>query len=464
MTKKDASAAYRLIIIGGGAAGLYAGAVSQFLCPDLPEGQRGIILERRPEPGKKLMISGAGQCNLTHGGSVKDFPPHYHEAGKKIRTLLYAHSNSQVSANFARMGVRTFEREDGKIFPKTLSARKVRDALISRCEKNGFPILTGAECTGLTPFFRFRTDCSFEENRALPYSSSGDDFSDIPAARQDSIAARWKVVCGRREYRAHSVLITTGGASVPKTGSDGTFLRILENLGIPSVPLTPALTPVFVQQYPFRSLSGISFSDAHITVLGRDGKKKIDRRGPLLLTHEAFSGPCVIDSSRYIETGDSLIVSWNADLPASVLLHRLTDAASKSKISASSHLAGILKEAGFPVPQRFLDLQLLRCGTDPTRKAAQIGKKTWSAILRTLTEDVYSVSGKGGFSSAMATRGGVSLDAVDLKTMESKRYPGLYFAGEVLDVDGDTGGYNLQFAFSSAACAVKSIFLHGQTL
>ena len=123
MKKNDTSAVYRLIVIGGGAAGLYAGAAAGLLCPAFPKKHRGLILERKPEPGKKLMITGSGQCNITHSGSIKNFPAHYHEAGKKIRTLLYAHSNEQVVSTFASMGLRTFVREDGKIFPESLSAR-----------------------------------------------------------------------------------------------------------------------------------------------------------------------------------------------------------------------------------------------------------------------------------------------------------------------------------------------------
>ena len=186
--------------------------------------------------------------------------------------------------------------------------------------------------------------------------------------------------------------------------------------------------------------------------------KKTDRRGPLLLTHEAFSGPCIIDSSRYVETGDRLEINWIGSNSTDILLHRLHKKAEKSKSFAVSHMAETLKESGFIVPQRFLDLQFQRCGADPARKASQTGSKIWALILRILTEDTFSVSGKGGFSSSMVTKGGISLDAVNLRTMESRQYPGLFFAGEVLDVDGDTGGYNLQFAFSSSACAVKNIF------
>lgn len=459
MKKNDTSAVYRLIVIGGGAAGLYAGAAAGLLCPAFPKKHRGLILERKPEPGKKLMITGSGQCNITHSGSIKNFSAHYHEAGKKIRTLLYAHSNEQVVSTFASMGLRTFVREDGKIFPESLSAREVRDILRRHCEKNGFSIQTDLMCTGLIPLGSAEEkDSSSLSSRSKPAPIA---VSGVAGGSGSAAAARWKVICGRREYLAENVLVAAGGASVPETGSDGSFLRVLTELNFPISPVAPALVPVFIQRYPFRELSGISFADASLSVFGRGGRKKEERRGSLLLTHDALSGPCIIDSSRQIETGDRLKINWISASSTEALLRALTETAEKSKASVSLHAARVLREAGTPLPQRFLDLQLLRCGLDPAQRAAQTGRKKWLSFLRILTEDIFSVSGKGGFASAMATRGGVCLDAVDLKTMESKQHPGLWFAGEILDVDGDTGGYNLQFAFSSAACAVKNIYSGG---
>ena len=120
----------------------------------------------------------------------------------------------------------------------------------------------------------------------------------IAGGSGSAAAARWKVICGRREYLAENVLVAAGGASVPETGSDGSFLRVLTELNFPISPVAPALVPVFIQRYPFRELSGISFADASLSVFGRGGRKKEERRGSLLLTHDAFSGPCIIDSSR----------------------------------------------------------------------------------------------------------------------------------------------------------------------
>lgn len=442
-TGRAGDTVYRLIIVGGGAAGLYAGAVSSYVSDSFPSKPGScLILEKKEQPGKKLLITGAGQCNLTHDGSIKDFLPHYHDSGKKIRTALYSHSNQQVCDFLAEEGISTFSREDGKIFPESLSAKKVRDSLARLCERNGFIILRDTPCTGLKPLFTKQESGAENGCGALAVSSS----------------ARWEVRSGKQKFLAENVLIATGGASVPQTGSDGSFLNILEELDIPIEPLTAALAPVYVQQYPFSELSGISFPDAKVVVQSRDGAKKEERQGAILLTHDSFSGPCIIDGSRWTETGDTLKISWLSDLRTEELVNILVKSGSSSKAAAGTIIAKTLKDEGYSVPQRFLELQLERCGFDASQKAAQTGKKAWQSAARVLTEDVYSVSGKGSLNAAMATRGGVSLESLNLKTMESKQYPGLWFAGEVVDIDGDTGGYNLQFAFSSAACAIKNMF------
>lgn len=269
MKKNDTSAVYRLIVIGGGAASL-CGRSRRPARPAFPKKHRGLILERKPEPGKKLMITGSGQCNITHSGSIKNFPAHYHEAGKKIRTLLYAHSNEQVVSTFASMGLRTFVREDGKIFPESLSAREVRDILRRHCEKNGFSIQTDLMCTGLIPLGNAEEkDSSSLSSRSKP----------APIAGSGVAAARWKVICGRREYLAENVLVAAGG-SFPcrETGSDGSFLRVLTELNFPISPVAPALVPVFIQRYPFRELSGHFLRRRFSQRIRPRGQKK--RRAP----------------------------------------------------------------------------------------------------------------------------------------------------------------------------------------
>lgn len=432
---------YRIIIIGGGAAGLYAGALHR------PGKEKGLILERMDEPGKKLLLTGAGQCNLTHAGSIRDFIPQYHEAGKKIRTVLYTHANDRTIRTFRSLGVPSFVRDDGKVFPDSLSARQVRDALTERCRANGYRILCGTACTAIEPLNTSSAEYSF-----------GTEFRGGPVS---SRTGRFLIRAGKRTFTAENVLIATGGASVPSTGSDGGFFEILTGLGLFSGGLRPALTPVYVQEYPFPQLSGITFESARVTLYSRNGATKTEknsRTAALLLTHRTFSGPAVLDISRSAETGDIMKISYLPGLSPETLADSLASEASGSASENTGLVSEVLKRAGYTLPHRFLRTQIVRAGAKPSANAAETGKKVWRKIADILTSDTYSVSGTGGFTDAMATRGGVSLSSVSMRTMESAKYPGLYFAGEVLDVDAATGGYNLQFAFSSAACAVRAIF------
>lgn len=385
---------YQQIIIGGGAAGLYFAS----FCPVT----NGLILERARSPGRKLLLSGSGQCNLTHGGSIKDFIGHYGPGGSRIRSALYKGNNLLLMKFFTERGVALTEREDGKVFPRSMKARQVLELLLSESEKNGWELKTGQQVSSL---------------------SHQDDGT-------------WLI---NGQFAATQVIVASGGCSYPDTGSDGSMFPVLEGLGLKITSPRPALVPLTVQQYPYRELSGISFPDALVEV---DGKKRSDG---LLLTHSSFSGPAVLNLSRYAHTGSVLKINY---VPAG---------ADEWNPAGDQRQAATSLSERFSLPKRFAEVLLARVCVDPAVKAASLTGKEIRAIRSLLTCDTFSVSGTSGFGSAMATKGGVSLDEVDLKTFESKRYPGLFIIGEALDIDGDTGGYNLQFAFSSGYGAAQCV-------
>jgi len=414
---------HRLIIIGAGAAGLYAGAV-------VKSAEGVLILEKGSRAGQKLLLTGNGQCNLTHGGNIKDFVGHYGQNGNRIRTTLYRHSNRSVLESFENMGIQTLEREDGKIFPSSFDARDVVNALTCQCKKNGIPIV---------------------------YSS--------PAVALERTGDHFTVICPNQRYESQSVLVATGGCSYPSTGSDGGFFKLLEDLGVKVTERRPALTPVYVFGYPYASCSGITFKNAKLSImknLHTDHSKEtsVEFSGSLLLTHQGFSGPLILDHSRYLSAGDRIRLNYNPGISEVQLAAKAKKAAANSKkqwITVLTELFGEGEDGAFSeLPKRFLETLCERCGIDPAVKAAQMPRSDMERIIKNILRDEFTVEKLGSLRSAMVTAGGVSLDEVDLKTMESKRVPGLYFAGEVLDVDGDTGGYNLQFAFSSAYSAVNA--------
>lgn len=395
---------YDFIIIGGGAAGLYcACGIGQ----RLQAGKfRGLILEGSTKPGQKLLISGGGMANLTHGGSIKDFIPCYFEAGSKIRSCLYKHSNVEMSDFFSGIGLPLREREDGKVFPKSESARDVVNALVNCAQKSGFQILTEHKVSNIRRI----------DERLYEVSAAG------------------------KVFRCRNLIIACGGMSFPKTGSDGSILgvlaRDLPELSKHIIEPRPALAPVYVEGYPYGSLSGVSFSNVTVTASGQDGKKLSSITGPILFAEKFLSGPAILHISRYLEPGCRLSINYLPDLKlTSKDINRILSESRKSPANTAAE--------AFVLPKSFT--QLLE------DEAA--GKL--SAISERLLSDTFVVSRTAGFDAAMATRGGISLDAVNPKAFEVKSYPGLFIIGETLDVDGMTGGYNLQFAYSSAMAAAE---------
>ena len=421
-SENDSVAVYDTIVVGGGAGGLYFGAAA-------PAGRKTLILEKTKKLGTKLLMAGSGQCNVTHGGSIKEFLLCYGSGGTKIRSCLYKYNNQKLCDFLQSLGVPLTEREDGKIFPASMNAGDVKDALLSACFKNGVEIKTNAEVISIN-----RTDTQTCEN-ALPRFLI-------------------KTADGNR-YACRDLVIASGGASYPTTGSDGSFLRVLEEgFSLKIVPPRPALVPVYVENYPFSSLSGISFHNAGIKIFSPSGEKKqkpVTASGDLLLTHKNFSGPVILNNSRYFFSGYRLEINFIFPYTIDSMISRLKESLPKNRKLISTWLG-----EEYQLPKRFISVVLDRIHIEDKMLASLSGKEI-VRLAGAFSKAEFIVSGTGSFKEAMVTAGGISLDEVKLSTMESRRIPGLYFVGEVLDIDGDTGGYNLQFAFSSAMAALSDM-------
>lgn len=398
---------YDVLIVGGGASGLFAAASA-------PARVKGLILDKAKAPGRKLLMSGAGQCNLTHGGSIKDFVSHYGENGSKIRTALYKFSNESVKEFFENKGVPLVEREDGKIFPTSMDAKDVLDCLISEGQNNGFSILSSCDVTKIIP-------------------------EDV-----------YTVISSKGTFKTKKLLICTGGCSYPTTGSDGRFLKILEELGLDIIPVRPSLVPVSVEGYSFGELSGVSVKNVSVEANGH----KV--QGDILFTHNNFSGPAALHISRYVKPGTVIKLCYCTDKKLNEVQDELA-VLRKDKNGSRKEALTVLNFLFPGLPSSFIRKIFADEGFDEHMMFAEFSSKAASKFLSRIFSDTFKVSGTSGFSTAMATAGGVSLKEISIKTGESKKYPGLYLAGEVLDVDGDTGGYNLQFAFSSGYNAINDV-------
>ena len=403
---------YDLVIIGAGAAGLFAAA-------NAPLGWNTLVLEKTAAPGQKLLLAGSGQCNVTKAGAISDFLARYGKQGKRLRPVLFPFSNRALMAYFEQRGLPLETRSDGKVFPASFESQDVLQCLLAEAQARGV---------------------KFQYHAAVTEISPRDGAEGFVLSTSDGA------------FLTKRVLVATGGASYPKTGSDGTFFDVLAQLGLTLVPRRPALAPIFVKDYPYTELSGISFQNAAITITPKADRRPIRTTGDLLLTHRGFSGPAILESSRYVAQGDKLEVNYLPGQDTAALRRTLLTAATGDQRQIAT-----LLESLTGLPRRFLERICQRANLAPLEKAARLSGREMGALSVLLTADAYEITGTGGFAVAMVTAGGVDLEEVELRTMESRRYPGLYFAGEVLDVDGDTGGYNLQFAFSAAMRNIEAM-------
>lgn len=410
---------YDLIIVGAGPAGLFC-AINSF-----QKDMRILVLEKKNSPGRKLLVSGSGQCNITHDGDIQGFFDHYGHHGKFLRPALLGFTNRDLIAFFEERGLAMIRQEGGKIFPKTLRSRDVLDLLIEECRARNIHLRCGQEVKSI--------------------ARSGNGFKVI--SEDQTYDKTYD-----RIYLSKLLVIATGGCSYPATGSTGDGYRFASGLGHSIAEIGPALTPVHIKDYPFSDLAGISFPDIEISL--HRSKKIKGQRGDVLFTHEGLSGPGILDLSRHIKAGDILKLSFVQAKKREELEELLLD---RAKANGSRGLRSMLSDLSLSVPLRLITKILELSGIPTDIQCAHLTREMRNSLVNNLTDFPMVVAKLGGFDVAMVTRGGVDLKEVNPKTMESRLVKGLYLVGEVLDVDGDTGGYNLQAAFSTAMLAARSI-------
>jgi hypothetical protein len=368
------------------------------------------------EPGRKLLLAGTGQCNITHAGEMREFLSHYGDHGKWLKPALFSFTNKALLAFFEERGLPMMMEENGKVFPLTRQSADVLAVLLEECKMKGVALQCSEPVTGIT-----RTTDGFE------------------------------IITSRATYCSAIVVITTGGASYPKTGSTGDGYRFAESLGQPVTETAPALTPLLIRNFPFAALAGISFEQMPFTVW-RAGKKVGDYKGDVLFTHLGVSGPGILDASRDIRPDDVIRLSFVATMKREEFM---ADLSRRVQENRTWQVSTIL--AAYPIAER-LNRKLLKLSDIPDDlKCNHFSAEQRTRLVTNCTEFPLTVTAPGGYAVAMVTRGGVALDGVDMKTMESKQVPRLFFAGEILDIDGDTGGYNLQAAFSTGYLAAQGI-------
>ncbi len=396
-----------VLIIGAGPAGLF----TAIHCKSL----RTIVLEKNPTPGKKLLISGTGRCNLTHDCKLSDFFTHYGGNHRFLKTALHNFTNTDLIRFFNDHGLETVVDKNGKVFPASQKAQDVLQVLLKACGKKNVEIACNQKVESVRKIengFEVKTDSGL--------------------------------------FQSTFLVITTGGMSYPATGSTGDGYHFAKQLGHSVIPPKPSLSPVFIRDYAMATISGVSVQNKTI-YLYRGNKKIAEHSGDIGFTHKGLSGPGILDFSRHILGGDILKVNF-IDLKADEFRNEIIEV---SAAGGKTAIQTYLKK--FDLPRSLVMLILQSIHIEPDKRLADLTKENRNLLVTAFCEFPFTVEKVGGFNTAMVTAGGVSLDEVNPKTMESKLVPGLYFAGEVLDIDGDTGGYNLQAAFSTGFLVAKAI-------
>jgi predicted Rossmann fold flavoprotein len=397
-------------IIGAGPAGLFCAIHAA------AAGCRVLLLDKNLTPGAKLLLSGSGQCNITHAGEAREFLRHYGSHGTFLKPALLSCTNRDLMQFFIRRGLAMVTEENGKVFPESRRSADVLEVLLAECRSSGVEIRCGEPVRGIT-----------------------------------KTAGGFEVASGGSTCTAATAVITTGGASYPRCGTTGDGYRLAAALGQPVTAIAPALTPLVIAGYPFASLAGISFETAPFT-LWRNGKKAGSFCGDILFTHTGLSGPGILDASREIRAGDLVRLSFAGAMPREAFSRELERRVQENGVrQVRSVLAMILD------PDRLARRLLALSGIPGDLTCAHLTAVQRTTLVTNCTGFPLVVERPGDFTVAMATCGGVALDQVNNRTMESKLVPGLFFAGEVLDIDGDTGGYNLQAAFSTGFAAAGGI-------
>jgi len=418
-----------VIVIGAGPAGLMAAGQAA------EQGATVLLLEKMDRPGRKLRITGKGRCNLTNVAPLSDFVAHFGPNGRFLRQAFSRFFTPDLVAFLEGLGVPTVTERGGRVFPASQEATDIVDALLRWVRDRGVTLRTRSPVERLL----------VEGERVTGVRIAGNQVSSEKPGFSDS----------ERLYRADAVIVATGGASYPATGSTGDGYRLAESVGHTVVPIRPALVPLETAGDVAPRLQGLSLRNVAVR-LWVDGKKQGELFGEMLFTHFGLSGPTVLSLSR--QTIDALRLGQSVRLSIDLkpaLDERKLDARLLRDLDAhgKQQFRTLLKGL---LPRKLIPVCLDLTGIPPEKLAHQITAQERKRLRAWLKDFRLQVTGHRSFREAIITAGGVDTREVDPRTMASRLVEGLYFAGEVLDVDADTGGYNLQAAFSTGWLAGRS--------
>lgn len=412
----------QIVVIGGGAAGLMAAVIAG------REGARVILLEKMNMVGKKMGITGKGRCNITNSADISDFIKNTPGNGKFLYGAYERFSNIDLLALLHEWGLKTKVERGGRVFPESDSALEVRNLFMKMLKKYNVTVHLNEAVTKIVT--------------------------------KDNVVTG--VVTTKDSYACEAVIIATGGASYPLTGSTGDGYRLAEGVGHSITDIRPSLVPIVTEESWVKDIMGLSLRNVEVSIVSK-GKVQAKMFGEMMFTHFGVTGPTILSLSHTV--GKLLRKKKTAPIAVSINLKPALTAEVLDKrlqkdfdLYSKKQLANGMKDL---LPSNLIPIIISLAKLDPAKPINQITKEERQQLCHVLQHMTLTVKGLRPVEEAIVTAGGISLKEFNPKTMESKLVKGLYGAGEVLDIDAFTGGYNLQAAFSTGYVAAMHI-VHGE--
>ncbi len=405
-----------IIVIGAGAAGLMSAGIAA------SQGKKVIIVERNALPGKKLLITGKGRCNITNTADIEDIIKNIPGNGNFMYSALYTFNNNDIISFFENNGLLTKTERGGRVFPASDNAKDVVDVLYHFCLTHGVQ-------------FRYQTRV------------------------KQIITDQQKRVLGIKteegqELSCDSVIVCTGGASYKGTGSTGDGYKMARELGHSVIEPRPSLIPLIAEESWVKELQGLSLKNVEVAFFDNNKRKVYSEFGEMLFTHFGVSGPIILSASRHLLKYNYNNVILKLDLKPALSIEALD---LRIQRDFEKYSKKIFKNAlNDLMPQKLIPIIIMLSGIEDEKPVNQITKQERHRLVNLLKGMEVNIIGARPINEAIITAGGVSVKEIDPYTMESKLVKGLFFAGEIMDVDGYTGGYNLTIAFSTAYVAGTS--------
>ncbi len=402
---------YDGIIIGGGPAGMFAAITAA------NRGQKVLLLERNDRLGKKLLITGKGRCNVTNDCSAQDVLQNTPRNGRFLYSAMTAFPPEKTVAFFEERGCHLKTERGNRVFPVTDKAQSILECLQSELRRSGVAVKT-ARVKGILT----------EDGKVTGVET-----------QQEKLYAPW-------------VILATGGASYPTTGSTGDGYTMAAALGHTIVPAEGSLVPLETEGHDCQDMQGLSLRNCGVKLLNAKGKVLYKDFGELLFTHFGVSGPTVLSASCHLKgEGCRLVIDLKPALEENKLDERIQrDLEMYKNRTMENALTDLLPRSMIPVVLRRLEI-------DASMQANSLTRQKRRSLVELLKAFSVTITGKRPVAEAIITSGGVKVSEIDPKTMESKKAAGLYFAGEVIDCDAYTGGFNLQIAWATAYAAGMSV-------